>query len=148
MLKGPDGCISNTQCSKILTAEIYFLPLSRLQKYGRLPYRPDDSLIVGINKIQYDESIVLFINHDWLVGYTIRGLSKRILDPHGEKYQLLVDAANLMLRNNACRMRECYIWLDFACMKDFAYSSVLDVVMALSDVMITLSSHSTIIKSR
>ena len=129
-LQGTDNCISITQVQKINAMSVKLIPLSTLKRYGRLPTYPVQNLLCSLEDIRRDESLIVFINHNWLSQYTSKSKLVAVSDSRKEKYRVLEEALTCIQTLYAPRMRETYIWLDFACVGDLASQCQTSLVRA------------------
>lgn len=94
-----------------------FVNLSDFKALGRIPRNPDDKrIIVSIDAIDRDKSLLIYISHAWERGWPgADGWDGR---PHpdfveGYKYKLLIEAAEAIWARLAPRFDNCYLWMDY-----------------------------------
>lgn len=95
------------------------IPLDKFLHLGRMPRCPNDVHITcTLDSIDRNNSFLIFVSHCWLRGHPAaegwRG------DPHpdnlaGDKYHLCARGIEMLKRDFAPRVQNCYIWLDFGC---------------------------------
>jgi hypothetical protein len=98
---------------------IRFIPFDRFKEVGAFPRFPDkSSLCVNLDDIDVENSLLIFISHCWLRGWSgAEGWDGR---PHPDnttagKYELCVDGVEQIKKTYAPGFGLCYVWLDYSC---------------------------------
>ncbi len=119
---------------------IYLISFDSFQYWGSFPRNPECvELCIDSNRIDYDNSLIIFISHCWLRGRDVR--------PHPDneensKYKLIVSAVNKIWKAFAPTMKHLYLWIDFSCINQDSNPAAelkqLDAIVQLSDIVLTV----------
>jgi hypothetical protein len=123
---------------------IQFVPFEQFRAVGSFPRFPDNSNIcVNLDDIDVENSLLIFISHCWLRGWSgAEGWDGRP-DPDnaaGGKYELCVDGIDQILKYFAPDFERCYIWCDYGCIDqdgDPAGELQLDKIVGACDCLFT-----------
>eukprot|EP01038_Epipyxis_sp_PR26KG_P015064 gene15064-20270_t len=123
---------------------VVFLDYQEFSQIGHFPKRTDSNInFKSISHIDYDNSLVVYISHAWLVTPTKyendetesnkKGNndksdpsahsvdSFKLSPPHidntnNDKYNICCEGVRQIWQNHAKNMSNCYVWIDFSCM--------------------------------
>src|SRR5438874_2467606 len=98
---------------------IRFISLAKLKELRTTPRFPENrNICVVLSEIDLETSLLIFVSHCWLRGWPgANGWDGR---PHpdnaeGGKYELIVEGVDMIMKNLAPGMENCYLWLDYGC---------------------------------
>jgi hypothetical protein len=118
---------------------IRFIPFESFTKHGGFPRYPEcKNMIVTIDEIPRESSLIIMVSHRWLRG----GLKPPYPDTdENDKWTLCNAGITQILKAGAPGMKNCYLWLDFACIdqsKDPAGElKQLDKIVEICDCLFT-----------
>ena len=111
---------ANEQHEPPLLSPIRVISYNSFATHGEFPRNPEqDELTVVLDTIDRKNSLLIFISHCWLRGWSgAPGWNGR---PHPDatsngKYKLCVEGINKLWKSLAPGFKECYLWMDFGCM--------------------------------
>lgn len=100
---------------------IRFIDFETFKKHGTFPRNPENvNLTITLRDLlpQYENSLIVFISHNWLRGWSgAIGYDGR---PHpddakGGKFTLCVDGIEQIQKNLGKGFSKCFLWLDYTC---------------------------------
>lgn len=126
---------------------IRVIPFDTFCEVGQFPRYPNNKdICVNIRDVDRENSLIIFISHCWLRGWSgAEGWDPETC-PHPdnathEKYKLCVKGISKVMKNLAKGMVRCYVWLDFGCMDQDGNPAgelkQLDEIVRVSDCIFT-----------
>ena len=129
---------------------IRFINYNDLKTLTSFPRYPDNAnLCTNEDNIDRSKSLLIFISHCWLRGWS--GAEGYDLRPHPDnakhdKYKLILDGIDY-LRRLAPGMDDVYVWIDYACINQNADPAgelkQLDKIVQSCDLMLTVIADSS-----
>jgi len=119
---------------------IYLISFDSFKTFGSIPRNPECiDLCIDSTRIDYDNSLIIFISHCWLRG---RDVKPHPDNEENSKYQLILAAVNKIKKGFAPRMKHAYLWTDFSCINQNSNPAAelkqLDAIVKLCDVVLTV----------
>ena len=116
-----------------------------LKKVDSFPRCPESkTILVNYDAIDQENSLVIFLSHCWLRGYP--GAPGYSMRPHpdsvgNDKFKLMMEAVDKIMKYLAPNMKKCYLWIDFGCIDQDASAclelKMLDKIIEASDLILT-----------
>ena len=116
---------------------IPFISFTELKRVGSIPEYDFRNKLVIHDAIDFENSIVIFVSHQWLSENAPDTVDKK-------KYKLIVEAVDSIMKN-LTTMKQCYLWIDYSCINQNKLSSdyqlidkVLLKAIGCSDIFLTI----------
>ena len=91
--------------------DVTLISLEDLKKFNEfLPYSKAKSKHINVNKINYHDSLIVYVSHAWLQ-------ETHPDNEKAEKYKLIIDGITKLKDEQAPGLRGCYVWIDYCCLK-------------------------------
>jgi hypothetical protein len=126
---------------------IRLIDFDAFRDHGQFPRYPNDrDICTSLSEIDRAISLVVFISHCWLRGWSGAEGWDAATCPHPDnashdKYKLCVDGMSKLIKTLAPGMTKCYVWLDFGCMDQDGNPAgelkQLDEIVRCSDCIFT-----------
>ena len=124
---------------------IRLIKLDAFVQLGSIPRFPEnEDITCTLDSINRDESLIIFISHNWLRGR--EGSEGWDGKPHpdtvnGDKFKLCKQGLESIRITMAPGMKECYVWMDYGClnqnMDPVSELEQLDKIIECSDAIFT-----------
>ena len=125
---------------------IRYINLKDLRKLTSFPRYPENAdICVNENNVNRSNSLLIFISHCWLRGWSgAQGWDGR---PHPdnakhEKFELIIKAIDDYLIKQAPGMKDVYVWIDYGCINQNADPAgelkQLDKIVQSCDIVLTI----------
>jgi hypothetical protein len=150
-----DSADIDVELQRNYVPQIHFISFTELKRAGSIPEYDMRNKLVIHDAIDFENSIVIFVSHQWspthslthLLTYSLTHSRLSINAPDTvdkKKYKLIVEAVDSIMKN-LTTMKQCYLWIDYSCINQNKLSSdyqfidkVLLKAIGCSDIFLTI----------